>query len=130
MNARLLPHDCRCLLLCLRHAMRLQLLRGGIIDMNRMDRICPYAHVLRHSPAAACSCVTGTVRLQLLKGNIIITGRKSPYSLYDEAVASFEDDKGMYNQASVFPQFLSCSLPLPARLKLIQRSSVAKMSGY
>uniref|UniRef100_A0A7S3R9Y8 argininosuccinate synthase n=1 Tax=Dunaliella tertiolecta TaxID=3047 RepID=A0A7S3R9Y8_DUNTE len=42
---------------------------------------------------------TGTVRLQLLKGNIIITGRKSPYSLYDEAVASFEDDKGMYNQA-------------------------------
>ena len=44
---------------------------------------------------------TGTVRLDLLKGNIQITGRKSPYSLYDEVVASFEDDKGMYNQMCV-----------------------------
>lgn len=42
---------------------------------------------------------TGTVRVKLYKGNVIITGRKSPVSLYDKVIASFEDDKGLYNQA-------------------------------
>ncbi|MEW5319220.1 MAG: hypothetical protein WDW38_010385 [Sanguina aurantia] len=39
------------------------------------------------------------VRLKLYKGNVMVQGRKSPYSLYDPVVASFEDDKGLYNQA-------------------------------
>lgn len=43
--------------------------------------------------------VTGTVRLKLYKGNTTVVGRKSPYSLYDPVIASFEDDKGLYNQA-------------------------------
>jgi len=43
--------------------------------------------------------VTGTVRCKLYKGNVIVVGRKSPYSLYDPVIASFEDDKGLYNQA-------------------------------
>ncbi|MEW5304463.1 MAG: hypothetical protein WDW36_007073 [Sanguina aurantia] len=42
---------------------------------------------------------TGVVRLKLYKGNVMVQGRKSPYSLYDPVVASFEDDKGLYNQA-------------------------------
>ncbi|GAX86192.1 hypothetical protein CEUSTIGMA_g13605.t1 [Chlamydomonas eustigma] len=42
---------------------------------------------------------TGTVRVKLYKGNVSITGRKSPYSLYDKMIASFEDDGGLYNQA-------------------------------
>ncbi|MBF0246583.1 MAG: argininosuccinate synthase [Alphaproteobacteria bacterium] len=41
--------------------------------------------------------VTGTVRLKLYKGNVIITGRKSPYSLYREDIATFEADT-VYNQ--------------------------------
>ena len=41
--------------------------------------------------------VTGTVRLKLYKGNVIITGRKSPYSLYDEDVVTFEEDT-VYDQ--------------------------------
>ncbi len=36
--------------------------------------------------------VAGTVRLKLYKGNCIVTGRKSPYSLYREDLATFEDD--------------------------------------
>ncbi len=40
----------------------------------------------------------GTVRVKLYKGNVIVTGRKSPVSLYDKVIASFEDDKGLYNQ--------------------------------
>lgn len=43
--------------------------------------------------------VTGTVRVKLYKGNTIVVGRKSPYSLYDPVIASFEDDAGLYNQA-------------------------------
>jgi hypothetical protein len=32
------------------------------------------------------------------QGNVIVVGRKSPYSLYDEKIASFEDDGGLYDQ--------------------------------
>ncbi|KAA6422536.1 MAG: argininosuccinate synthase, partial [Trebouxia sp. A1-2] len=42
--------------------------------------------------------VSGTVRLKLYKGNTIVVGRKSPNSLYNEKIASFEDDEGLYDQ--------------------------------
>ncbi len=43
--------------------------------------------------------VNGIVRVKLYKGNIIIVGRKSEAdSLYDESIATFEDDEGAYNQ--------------------------------
>lgn len=41
--------------------------------------------------------VTGEVRLKLYKGNAIVVGRRSPNSLYDEKVATFEADT-VYNQ--------------------------------
>ena len=41
--------------------------------------------------------VTGSVRLKLYKGNIIVAGRKSPYSLYWEKLATFGRDE-VYNQ--------------------------------
>lgn len=40
--------------------------------------------------------VTGSVRLELYKGNITVTGRKSPFSLYDADIASMEKDQGNY----------------------------------
>jgi argininosuccinate synthase len=39
--------------------------------------------------AKATEYVTGTVKLALYKGNVIVAGRKSPYSLYLEDLASF-----------------------------------------
>ncbi len=42
--------------------------------------------------------VTGAVRLQLYKGNVTVLGRRSPNSLYDADVATFEDDGGAYRQ--------------------------------
>ncbi len=42
--------------------------------------------------------VNGVVRLKLYKGNIIVVGRKSDDSLFDESIATFEDDEGAYNQ--------------------------------
>ena len=43
--------------------------------------------------------VTGDVKVKLYKGNVINAGITSPYTLYDENVASFGDDGGAYNQA-------------------------------
>ena len=43
-------------------------------------------------------CVNGVVRLKLYKGNVFIEGRKSDDSLFDEAIATFDDDDGAYNQ--------------------------------
>jgi argininosuccinate synthase len=43
--------------------------------------------------------VNGTVRVKLYKGNVIVAGRKSPtHSLFDESIATFEDDAGAYDQ--------------------------------
>jgi argininosuccinate synthase len=41
--------------------------------------------------------VTGDVRLKLFRGNTIVVGRRSPLSLYDENIATFEADT-VYNQ--------------------------------
>jgi|TARA_B110000879_G_scaffold212332_1_gene308067 argininosuccinate synthase len=43
--------------------------------------------------------VTGEVRLCLFKGNIHVAGRRSSeHSLFNEAIATFEDDGGAYDQ--------------------------------
>jgi len=40
--------------------------------------------------------ISGTVRLKLYKGGITTVGRKSPFSLYDDKVASMEGDESDY----------------------------------
>ena len=42
--------------------------------------------------------VEGEVRLKLYKGGVHVTGRRSPESLYDPAVVTFEDDAGAFDQ--------------------------------
>ena len=42
--------------------------------------------------------VNGTVRLKLYKGSVSVVGRKSDDSLFDAHIATFEDDRGAYNQ--------------------------------
>src|SRR5215813_2319571 len=41
--------------------------------------------------------VSGEVRVKLYRGNVIVVGRRSPRSLYDERIATFEADS-VYNQ--------------------------------
>jgi len=44
--------------------------------------------------------VNGRVRLKLYKGNVAVVGRDSKAdSLFDPGIATFEDDRGAYNQA-------------------------------
>ncbi|MCD8514156.1 MAG: argininosuccinate synthase [Nitrincola sp.] len=42
--------------------------------------------------------VNGDVRVKLYKGNVSVVGRRSEDSLFDESIATFEDDAGSYNQ--------------------------------
>ena len=43
--------------------------------------------------------VNGEVRVKLYKGNVEVVGRKSDDSLFDENIATFEDDQGSYDQS-------------------------------
>lgn len=45
--------------------------------------------------------VTGTVRVKLFKGNVIVNGRKSPYSLYNEALATYTKEDAFNQEAAV-----------------------------
>jgi argininosuccinate synthase len=42
--------------------------------------------------------VSGEVRVKLYKGNVTVVGRRSEESLFDESIATFEDDAGSYDQ--------------------------------
>ena len=42
--------------------------------------------------------VNGVVRVKLYKGSVSVVGRKSDQSLFDESIATFEDDAGAYDQ--------------------------------
>jgi argininosuccinate synthase len=56
--------------------------------------------------------VTGTIRVKLFKGNCQVVGRKSPYSLYDYSLATY--DKGDAFDQSASPGFIHI-WGLPAR---------------
>ena len=64
--------------------------------------------------------VTGTVKLKLYKGNMINAGVKSPYSLYDEEIATFAEDE-VYNQADADGFINLFGLPLKVKAMLDQK---------
>ena len=64
--------------------------------------------------------VNGTVKVKLYKVNVIVAGRKSPtHSLFDESIATFEDDAGAYDQkdAGGFIKLNALRLRVGARRK-------------
>lgn len=63
--------------------------------------------------------VTGDVKLKLYKGNIINAGTTSPYSLYSEEVATFDEDN-VYNQADATGFINLFGLPIKVKAKLSQ----------
>ncbi len=60
--------------------------------------------------------VTGDVKLKLYKGNIIDAGVTSPYSLYDEDIATFDEDD-VYNQADSAGFINLFGLPIKVQAK-------------
>jgi argininosuccinate synthase len=64
--------------------------------------------------------VNGWVRVKLYKGNVIVTGRDSKTnSLFDPTIATFEDDKGAYDQkdAGGFIKLNALRMRIAANLK-------------
>ena len=64
--------------------------------------------------------VTGDVRLKLYKGNMINAGVTSPYTLYDEEVATFDEDH-VYNQKDSAGFINLFGLPIKVKAKLDQK---------
>ncbi|MFA5983424.1 MAG: argininosuccinate synthase [Methylococcaceae bacterium] len=59
----------------------------------------PEREMLQQMINASQSHVNGVVRLKLYKGNVVVVGRASETdSLFDESIATFEEDAGAYNQ--------------------------------
>ncbi len=61
--------------------------------------------------------VTGEVKLKLYKGNLINAGVTSPYSLYSEEVATFDEDH-VYNQADAEGFINLFGLPIAVKARL------------
>jgi argininosuccinate synthase len=59
----------------------------------------PERRLLQTLIDASQAPVNGTVRVKLYKGTVLVSGRASPDTLFDPSIATFEDDKGAYNQA-------------------------------
>ena len=77
----------------------------------------PEREMLQAAIDTANRTVTGEVRLKLYKGNVIVTGRRSPNSLYDADIVTFEEDS-VYDQrdAAGFIKLNALRLRLRARL--------------
>jgi argininosuccinate synthase len=57
----------------------------------------PERNMMQSAIDASQHYVTGEVRLRLYKGSVTVTGRRSPHSLYSEALATFEDGGATYD---------------------------------
>lgn len=66
--------------------------------------------------------VTGVARVKLYKGNIIGAGVKSPYSLYDEDIATFGADE-VYDQKDSAGFINLFGLPLKVRAKMLKKNN-------
>ena len=62
----------------------------GMEALNENNIICKAVRAIKKN-------VNGIVRAKLYKGNVIVTGRKSPNSLYDEDLVTFEEGSFNYN---------------------------------
>ena len=58
----------------------------------------PERHMLQAAIDESQHHVNGTVRLKLYKGAVAVVGRRSDDSLFDPTIATFEDDRGAYDQ--------------------------------
>ncbi|QRV02632.1 argininosuccinate synthase [Arcanobacterium phocisimile] len=84
-------------------------------------------HPLREALSAfvdkANETLTGTVKLKLYKGNIIPAGTSSPFSLYDEALSTFDEDD-VYNQSDATGFINLFGLPTQVVAQMKQRAGM------
>lgn len=63
--------------------------------------------------------MTGTARVKLYKGSVTVSGIKSPYSLYNEAFATFGEDD-VYDQADAAGFINLFGLPIKVKALMEQ----------
>ena len=66
---------------------------------------------------------TGTVRMKLYKGNCMPAGAKSPYSLHDMDIATFEADE-VYNQKDAEGFINLVGLPIKVRAQMLKKNGL------
>ena len=84
----------------------------------------PERRMLQSMIDASQSNVNGWVRVKLYKGNVIVAGRDSKSdSLFDANIATFEDDRGAYDQmdAAGFIRLNALRLRIAANLRKRQK---------
>ena len=80
----------------------------------------PERRMLQQMIDASQESVNGRVRVKLYKGNVTVVGRDSTSdSLFDPSIATFEDDRGAYNQkdAEGFIRLNALRLRIAAKLR-------------
>lgn len=68
--------------------------------------------------------VTGEVKLKLYKGSISPAGAKSPYSLYNESIASFGDSHELYSHKDAEGFINLFGLPLKVRAMMKKNNNI------
>jgi argininosuccinate synthase len=84
----------------------------------------PERRMLQTMIDASQAAVNGSVRLKLYKGNAIVVGRASKTdSLFDTTIATFEDDRGAYDQkdAAGFIKLNALRMRIAAKLARNQK---------
>jgi argininosuccinate synthase len=84
----------------------------------------PERRLMQQMIDASQEHVNGQVRLKLYKGNVTVVGRRSENdSLFDERIATFEEDAGAYNQkdAEGFIRLNALRMRIGARQKHTDR---------
>ena len=71
-------------------------------DYRRTGDLTPVREAIDAYMDKAAEFTTGSVKLVLYKGNVIIAGRKSPYSIYIEDLASFGESAYDHHDATGF----------------------------
>jgi argininosuccinate synthase len=79
----------------------------------------PERRMLQTMIDASQASVNGKVRVKLYKGGVMVVGRQSDDSLFDPAIATFEEDRGAYDQADAagFIRLNALRMRIAARLK-------------
>ena len=82
----------------------------------------PLREALSAMVDSMASTVTGEVKLKLYKGSIAVAGTKSPYSLYNEDIASFGDSHELYSHKDSEGFINLFGLPLKVRALMNQNN--------
>ncbi len=78
----------------------------------------PLREALSAFVAKTQETVTGDVKLRIYKGNVTNAGITSPYTLYSENIATFDDDGGAYSQKDAEGFINLFGLPLKVKAML------------